>query len=81
MISDCVSLSDKLRRPVWAFIAEDGTVDAPLAAGIDEFAPDKEGIGVPSSQNNLRAWSGEEDALSAVSVSVARVVALIEREA
>jgi hypothetical protein len=41
VISDSVSLSDKLTRRDRPFVAEEGAVDALLPAVVDEFPPNK----------------------------------------
>ncbi|WP_331373833.1 hypothetical protein [Sinorhizobium chiapasense] len=71
VISDCVSLSDKVGREVRAFVAKDSTVDALLPAGIDEFSPDEQGVAISCSENNLLSGPSEEHSLPAVPISVA----------
>jgi len=79
-ISDGVSLSDKLGRSDFAFVSEDGAVDALLPAIVDEFSPDKHGISVACSKNNVFSWSDELKALSSVLVVIAAVVPFVEGE-
>ena len=58
-ISDCIRLANKLGREMGAFVAEDGAVDAVLAAGIDEFAPNEKSVGISGSQDALLAGARE----------------------
>jgi hypothetical protein len=81
VISDCVSLSDKERREVPAFVAEDGTIDAGLATVIDEPAPGEQCVAFKGAQDDLFAWPDEQGAASPVFVAVGAVVALIEGKA
>lgn len=81
VISDCVSLSDKLGRAVRTFVPEYRAVDAFLAAGVDELPPDKESVGISSSQDDLLSRAGKQVSLPAVAVSVAGVMTLVEFEA
>jgi hypothetical protein len=47
VISDCVSLSDKERREVWALVAEERAFDARLLVGAELSAsPNKHGVPV-----------------------------------
>jgi hypothetical protein len=80
-ISDCVSLSDKLGREDRTLVAEHGAVDSLLAAGVDEFSPNKERVCISCAEDDLFSWTGEEVSLPAVPVAVARVMALIEFQA
>lgn len=57
VISDCVSLSDKLTRPDRPFVPKDGAIDAALATVIDELAPDKECVGIAGSEHDGFAWA------------------------
>ena len=43
VISDCVSLSDKLTRLDFALVPEECAVDAGLSTVVDEFSPNKSG--------------------------------------
>lgn len=81
MISDRVSLSDKLGRKDWPFIAKDGAVDTLLSAVIDELSPNKHGITASGSEDNLLSWSDELDLAPAVLVLAARIVSLVHGEA
>lgn len=60
-----------------AFVSEYGAVDALLSAAVDELPPDEHGIALGCPEHNLFAWTGEQDALSSVAVSVAEVVSLV----
>lgn len=80
-ISNLIRLLNEARGSVGAFVAEDGAVDAFLPAVVDEVSPNEEGIGWLGAQDNLLSGADELLALSAVGVSVAAVVALIEGEA
>lgn len=77
-ISDCVSLSDKLGREDRTLVAEHGAVDSLLAAGVDEFSPNKERVGISCAKDNLLAGAGEEVSLAAVTVAVAGIMSFIE---
>jgi hypothetical protein len=86
VISDGVSLSDKLRRTFVAmrgFVSEDGAVDAFLLRDrvVDELAPDEHGVGIGSPKNDVLSGADELSALASVCVSVAAVVPLVEFEA
>ncbi len=81
MISDRVSLSDKLRREIGPFISEDGAVDAVLSAVVDKIAPDEKGVGCVCSEHDGLARPDELASASTVSISVAGIMSLIEREA
>jgi hypothetical protein len=82
-ISDGISLSDKLGRAisVWRFVSEDGTIDAFLSAGIDELPPNKHGVSVSGSKDNLFSRPSEQASLASVLVDVATVVPFVEFEA
>jgi hypothetical protein len=60
VISDRVSLSDKERREVRPFVAEDGAVDALLTAVIDEPAPHKNSVCVSGSKCDDLAGTDEQ---------------------
>ena len=64
MISDCVSLSDKLRREDASLVSKDGTVDALLSAVVDELAPDEKSVGISGSQYDCFAGADELAALT-----------------
>lgn len=80
VISDCVCLSDKLGRPVRTFVPEYRAVDALLAAGVDELPPDKESVGISSSEDDFLARSSEQHSLPAVAIAIAGVMSFIECE-
>jgi hypothetical protein len=82
-ISDCVSLSDKVRRSISVrrFVSEDGTVDALLSAGVDELAPNEHRVCIAGSQDDFLARSSEKKSFSTVPILVAGVVSLIEFKA
>ena len=78
VISDSVSLSDKLARPVRGFIPKDGAIDTRLATVIDELAPNKHGVCVLRSEDNAFAGADELASFPPVLVFVTGVVSLIE---
>lgn len=71
MISDCVSLSDKLGRKMRTLISEDRAVDAILTAVVDELAPDEKSVCVSCSKDDAFSGSDELRALSAIAVMIA----------
>lgn len=79
MISDCVSLSDKLGRSERAFVAEQRALNARLSIGaVLGKSPNKDSVSVVGSQNDVLSWP---DKLSLLWVSVvAGVVPSIECE-
>lgn len=77
-ISNGVSLSDKVGRSEAAFVSEDGAVDALLPGIVDELSPNKHGVSVSGSKNDVLAGSDKLAALSSVSVFIATVMPLIE---
>ena len=77
-ISNGVSLSDKVGRSEAAFVSEYGTVDALLAAIVDELPPNKHGVSVSGSQNDVFSGSNKLTALSSVFVVITRIMPLIE---
>jgi hypothetical protein len=79
-ISDCVSLADKLGRAIRAFIPEGRTVDASLAAIVDELAPNKESVSVSGSENDVLAGSDELRDLPLPAPSLVGVVLPVECE-
>lgn len=81
MISDCVSLSDKLGRPRGAFVTKNGAVNALLPTGVDELSPDEHGVTVSSPENDFCSGSGEQDALPAVPIAVGGIVPFVECKA
>lgn len=81
MISDCISLSDKLARPVPTFVSEDGAVDAGLSAVVDELSPNKHGVSVTGSEDDFFARTRKDFLPSAICIPTARVVPLVEFEA
>lgn len=61
MISDAVSLSDKLGREERALVPKEGTFDARLpVAAVFRSAPDKGSIACNGSQNDLVARANDE---------------------
>jgi len=58
-ISDCVSLSDKLRTLVRGFVSKACAVDALLPRIINESSPDKEGIGFPCAEHDFFTRAAE----------------------
>jgi hypothetical protein len=85
MISDCVSLLDKLGTLVAAgrFIAEASTFDAVLLWNgvVDILSPNKHGVCIGSPQEDDEAGASALGALSTVSVVIATVVSLIQFQA
>src|SRR5687768_9167632 len=90
VISDGVSLSDKLRAPLGAFVPEHGAVDAVLPSSstlvdtvIDELPPDKHRdkwmIRIVAKHNGL-SRPDELRQTPAVSVSSRRVMPLVHRQ-
>lgn len=61
-----------------AFIAEDGAIDALLSAIVDKLSPNKHGVSVSCTEDDVLAGANELTSFSAVSVSVRAVMALIE---
>jgi hypothetical protein len=60
-ISDGVSLSDKERRFVRAFVAEQSALDTFLpVVTVDGSSPNKDGVSVNCSQDDLFAWTDKE---------------------
>jgi hypothetical protein len=80
-ISNGVSLSDKVGRSEVAFVSEHGAVDALLAGIVDELSPNKHGVSVSGSENDVFAGADKLTALSSVSVFIAAVVPFIELQA
>ena len=80
-ISNGVSLSDKVGRSETAFIAKDGAVDTLLAGIIDEFSPNKHGVGVSGSQHDVFSGADKLTALSSISVFITAIVPLEEFQA
>jgi hypothetical protein len=70
VISDSVSLSDKLTRLVRTLIAEEGAVDAMLSAGVDELAPNKGSSGIGRTEHDFLPRSCKELPHSSISVVV-----------
>lgn len=81
VISDSVSLSDKLTRPVRGFIPKDGAIDTLLAAVVDEPTPDEHGVSVSGSEHDAFSRSDELASTAAVTIAVAGVMAFIEFKA
>jgi hypothetical protein len=79
VISDGVSLSDKDRRKVRAFVAEERAADPFLRrlGVVDEFAPNEPCAWLGSPQNNEFSRSAE---LLALPIWSAAVVPLVEGE-
>ena len=70
MISDCISLSDKLARSVAAFVSEHCAVDADLSAVVDEFSPNKHGVGTLCSEDDFFTRTRKDFLPSAICVSL-----------
>lgn len=77
-ISNGVSLSDKVGRSQFAFVSEDGTVDALLSTVVDELSPNKHGISVACSKNDVLSGADELTALASVFVVIATIVPFVE---
>lgn len=82
-ISNGVSLSDKVAGAVSVrrFVSEDGAIDSCLSAVVDKFSPDKHGVSVSSSKNNVFAGTDELASFASVLVLIGAVVSLIEFQA
>jgi hypothetical protein len=74
VISDFVSLSDKLAALMLRLVAEDGAIDPRLARVVDELTPDEESIGVPCAEHEFVAWPDELPGRAAASPRGAGVV-------
>jgi hypothetical protein len=59
-ISNGVSLSDKLTTLVGAFVSEDGAVNSNLTRVILELSPNKKGVSLPCSEDDLFTWATKE---------------------
>lgn len=70
VISDCVSLSDKVTAFEFAFVSEYGTVDALLSAVINELSPNEKGVSRKSSEDDSLTGTGELASRSIVFVFV-----------
>jgi hypothetical protein len=85
VISDCVSLPDKLGTFVAGrrFVSEHGALDPVLLwlSVVDVLSPNKERIGVSSAERDDLSGADELTSRPAVRVSVAAVVTLIEFQA
>jgi hypothetical protein len=81
VISDCVSLSDKVGRPELSLVSEHGAVDALLSAGVDKLSPNKHCVAVAGSKNDLFSGAGKQISLSSVFVFIAAVMPFIEFKA
>jgi hypothetical protein len=81
-ISNGVSLSDKLTGAVSlrGFVSEYSAVDALLSAVVDELPPNKHGVAVPGSQDNVLTGADELASLAAIPVTVGAIVPAIEGE-
>jgi hypothetical protein len=79
MISDGVSLSDKVGREDGAFVSEQGAFDTFLLrqSVIDIFSPNKDGISSRGSQDNIESGADELISRAAVFVFVGAVMSLI----
>ena len=77
-ISNRVRLSNEVRAAMRRLVAEDGAVDSRLPAVVDELSPYETGVSTLRAQDDLLAGSDEQLSLSAVCVSVSRVVTFIQ---
>lgn len=80
-ISNRVRLSNESRAAVRRFVAEDGAVDSLLPAVVDELAPHEASVTSLTAKHDFLAGADEQFSLSAVCVSVRRVVSFIEFQA
>ncbi|WP_120632609.1 hypothetical protein [Ruegeria sp. EL01] len=80
-ISDKVSLSDKVRGAVSAFVTEDSAIDTCLTGGIEELAPDEEGVAGPRSEDDFLPWTREQASSASVFVLVCGIMSFIEFQA
>lgn len=80
-ISNGVSLSHKLRGFDRAFVPENSAINSLLSAIVNEASPNENSIGCAGSKEDDFAWSDTLLTLSAVRVSVSRVVSLVHGEA
>jgi hypothetical protein len=80
VISDCVSLSDKLRREERPLVAKEGALDAMLfgLSVVYVLSPNPGSISVPGAKHDALARPDALRALAAVLVVVTGVVPLIE---
>jgi hypothetical protein len=84
VISDRVSLSDKLGRKERTFVPEDSAFDSFLLwqGVVDIVSPNKEGVSSQGSQDNVVSWPDKLISLSSISVSLlCRVVPLVKFKA
>ena len=81
VISDGVSLSDKLRGRDRSFVSEDGAFDSGLLGDciIDIFSPNKEGVSSRCSQDDVEARADKLKSGASISVSLfSGIVSLVE---
>lgn len=81
VISDCVSLSDKLARFVRAFVSEGCAVDPSLAAVVDEFPPYENSVGSFGAEDDAFPRSDELRPVPAISIMIAGIMALVQCKA
>ncbi len=77
-ISNGVSLSDKVGRAEFAFVAEDGAVDPLLVAVVDELPPNKHCISVSGSEHDVLSGADKLESFPSVLVVIATVMPLVE---
>ena len=58
-------------------VPEYRAVDALLPAGVDEFPPDKQSVGISGSEDNLLSWPREQNTPATIAVAIAGVVPFI----
>jgi hypothetical protein len=79
VISDGVSLSDKLGREERTFVSKDGALDPVLLRDgvVDVVSPNKEGISSRCAQDDAVAGTNELESLAAIFVLVCAVMSFI----
>ena len=80
-ISNFIRLAYEFRALVWAFVSENGAVDSSLPAVVDELPPDKQGICVGGSQDDLLTGADKLSAPASISIFVATVMTFVEGKA
>jgi hypothetical protein len=80
VISDCVSLSDKVGRAERPFVPKNGAFDSVLLGDcvINVFSPDEDGVGHSRSQEDDLPGPNALAADPSVAISICAVVSLIE---
>ena len=56
VISDRVSLADKLTGFVWPLVPEDGALNTDLSRVADVLSPDEHGVAGTSAENDVPSW-------------------------